>query len=133
MRGLQFLLFGLLAAFSLASPTPERHKLSRRQSIANLAIQRAKALASKWSTNDIPIVEKREANSADYERALEAARNLAAAYSDAEVEARGLEERADSPAALARQRAEALAAKYSENDLTVEARSRIFRRRRIHP
>ena len=133
MRGLQIVLFCLLAAFSLASPTPESHKLSRRQSIANLAIQRAKALASKWSTNDIPAVEKRDANSADYERALEAARNLAAAYSDVEVEARDLEERADSPAALARQRAEALAAKYSENDLTVEARSRILRRRRVHP
>ena len=133
MRGLQILLICLLAVFSLASPTPESHKLSRRQAIANLAIQRAKALASKWSTKDIPIVERRESSSPDYESTLQAAKNLAAAYSDAEVEARHLEERGDSPAVLARQRAEALAAKYSENDLTVEAHSRITRRRRSHP
>ncbi|KAF5313439.1 hypothetical protein D9611_008659 [Ephemerocybe angulata] len=129
---LQVLFLSLLATVATASAIPPEHKHARRgDSVASLALSRAKALAAAWSSNDLKIEARDEGSTADL--AVKRAKALAERFSSNDLQQ--LERRAneDTPAARAIARAQKLAEKYSENDLQPEAKARMQRRRRNHP
>ncbi|KAF6746021.1 hypothetical protein DFP72DRAFT_1076799 [Ephemerocybe angulata] len=130
---LQVLFLSLLATVATASAIPPEHKHARRgDSVASLALSRAKALAAAWSSNDLRIEARDEGSIADL--AVKRAKALAGRFSSNDLASNWRGRATKIPLLPARsQRAQKLAEKYSENDLQPEAKARMQRRRRSHP